>query len=398
MYNPFSPERFGRPQVYAILLLLAFFAQTVWIVAAQPLRPTELAYIEAGVEEIKFHEPPPTSILSPIVSLVSAAPVLVFEPPFESAAEHEALRWPARLPFVVLGLLLGGSIWYVARRLYGNLGGYIALTLYCFSAFTGYSARVSGFVVGAFGIFGVIFVAIAVSHTLYAFSPDTEGRPWAQVLELRHRWRRILLLAAALVLSSAAGFAAVVAVALALAFMLYLAPGRRIAATTILILSCAIAFLVLLPLTLFHPRAIATALAPPAGVAYYVHYFGAQLAFYFRGLLHLARDPGLLLLSLASLAAYIAWRRSRYFGNTAPLLVLIALWFVGVLQFAPDLLSYGAFPLRGLSFLFVFIAGLCADMLETRHRLLVAAVLTGLLASHAVLNLLTLSNPAFPGH
>ena len=396
MYNPFSPERFGRPQIYAILLLLAFFAQALWVVVRQPLRPTELAYVQAGVEEIKFHEPPPTSILSPIVSLLSAAPVLVFEP--ATATEHESLRWPARLPFVFVGLLLGGSIWYVARRLYGNLGGYIALVLYCFSSFTGFSARVSGFVVGAFGIFGVVFVSIAVSHTLYAFSPDTEGRPWAQVLELRHRWRRILLLAAALVLSSAAGFAAVVALVLALGFMLYLTPGRRIAATAILLLSCAIAFLVLLPLTLFHPGAVLAAFAPPAGLSHYAQYIGPQLAFYFKELLRLARDPGLLLLTVAAFAAYVCWRRSRYFGNIAPLLVLIALWFVGVLQLAPDLLAYGAFPLRGLPFLFIFIAGLCADMLETRHRLLVAAVLTGLLASHAVLNLLTLSSAAFPGH
>jgi len=29
--------------------------------------------------------------------------------------------------------MLGGSLWYVARRLYGNAGGYIALALYCFS-------------------------------------------------------------------------------------------------------------------------------------------------------------------------------------------------------------------------------------------------------------------------
>jgi hypothetical protein len=217
-------------------------------------------------------------------------------------------------------------------------------------------------------------------------------------MELRHRWRRILLLAAALVLASAAGFAAVVAIVLALGFMLYLTPGRRIAATTILVLSCTIAFLVLLPLTLFRPRALLTALTPPAGIAYYAHYIGPQLGFYFSQLLHLARDPGLFLLALASFVTYVAWRRSRYFGNTAPLLVLVVLWFVGVLQLAPDQLSYGAFPLRGLPFLFVFIAGLSADLLETRHRLIVAAVMTGLLASHAVLNLLTLSRAAFPGH
>ena len=38
-----------------------------------------------------------------------------------------------RLPFLFAGCLLGGCIWWVARRLYGNLGGYTALALYCFS-------------------------------------------------------------------------------------------------------------------------------------------------------------------------------------------------------------------------------------------------------------------------
>ena len=38
-----------------------------------------------------------------------------------------------RLPFLFAGVLLGGCIWWVTRRLYGNLGGYTALALYCFS-------------------------------------------------------------------------------------------------------------------------------------------------------------------------------------------------------------------------------------------------------------------------
>ena len=29
--------------------------------------------------------------------------------------------------------MLGASLWYVARRLYGNFGGFIALALYTFS-------------------------------------------------------------------------------------------------------------------------------------------------------------------------------------------------------------------------------------------------------------------------
>jgi len=39
----------------------------------------------------------------------------------------------AAAPYLFFGVMLGGSLWYVARRLYGNAGGYIALLLYCFS-------------------------------------------------------------------------------------------------------------------------------------------------------------------------------------------------------------------------------------------------------------------------
>ena len=38
-----------------------------------------------------------------------------------------------RLPFLAAGCLLGAGLWWVTRRLYGNLGGYTALALYCFS-------------------------------------------------------------------------------------------------------------------------------------------------------------------------------------------------------------------------------------------------------------------------
>ena len=35
--------------------------------------------------------------------------------------------------FLLTGIFLGGALWWVTRRLYGNPGGFIALALYCFS-------------------------------------------------------------------------------------------------------------------------------------------------------------------------------------------------------------------------------------------------------------------------
>ena len=60
-----------------------------------------------------------------------------------------------RLPFLMAGLLLGASLWYVARRLYGNIGGYIALGLYCFSPMViARSSQVQPDIVAAWGAFG----------------------------------------------------------------------------------------------------------------------------------------------------------------------------------------------------------------------------------------------------
>ncbi len=61
---------------------------------------------------------------SPLYYLTAAAPVLV----------HPSVLppdWPLGqiwddFPYLFFGVMLGGSIWYVARRLYGNAGGYIA--------------------------------------------------------------------------------------------------------------------------------------------------------------------------------------------------------------------------------------------------------------------------------
>jgi hypothetical protein len=47
--------------------------------------------------------------------------------------------------------------------------------------------------------------------------------------------------------------------------------------------------------------------------------------------------------------------------------------------------------LVALPFFFVFIAGVCADLLETRQRVLVLASLLGLLSAYAVLSLARLA-------
>src|SRR5208337_4826495 len=67
---------------------------------------------------------------SPLYYLVAAAPLLLRPGSWLPEALEPFLT---ATPYLFFGVMLGASLWYVARRLYGNAGGYIALALYCFS-------------------------------------------------------------------------------------------------------------------------------------------------------------------------------------------------------------------------------------------------------------------------
>ena len=108
----------------------------------------------------------------------------------------------------------------------------------------------------------------------------------------------------------------------------------------------------------------------------------------------------------SALAAYAVSRRVRYFGNTAPLLATGLLALAAVSGLAEDTLAYGAFPLRALPFVFLFLGGVAADMLETRsatqgapqRRDMVLAMVGALLASHAIIGVLELKRTGGSGH
>jgi hypothetical protein len=88
-----------------------------------------------------------------------------------------------------------------------------------------------------------------------------------------------------------------------------------------------------------------------------------------------------------ALIVYFGWKRARYFGNTAPLLIAALLLILAL--GAPNFPGQG-FHLTMLVFLFVFVSGVFADLLETRQKLPVMAALAGLLGAAAVWNLLRL--------
>ncbi len=291
--------------------------------------------------------------------------------------------WLAHAPFLFFGVMLGASLWYVARRLYGNAGGYIALMLYCFSpgfirsSALWYAKPETG---AAWGAFGSIFTAIAVSHTLYA---PREVVLW--------NWRRILLLGISLALAIGSQFSLIVLLPLALGFLLYLAPDRRGAAGVIWGASSAVGGLLIFASYFFHPNEFWQGMRHARWFGYSLQSFGIWPVY--RNLLDQLGQvcPALIIAVPATLVVYVAWTRARYFGNSAPLLVAGLFLLLGLAS--PHYPGLG-FRLLAIPFLFLFVAGVTSDLMETRFRSLVHACAWGLLAAYGAWSLMELARVA----
>jgi len=394
----FTRERFGTPQILAGALLFVFVAECGWLIAHESpsiISPEEYTRVQAGLAQwrgggvagtpavakqlagdLPMRAPVFDSEHSPLWYLIGSLPVAIFRVNPGSVAG----LWLTRAPYLMIGTLLGASLWYVSRRLYGNAGGYIALALYCFSPAVLRSSALwfsQPHVAGAWGTFGAVFTAIAVSHTLYA---PREVVLW--------NWRRILLLGVSLALAIGSQFSLAIILPLLMAFMLYLAPERKAAALVIFLAALAVAVLLLFASYFFYPPlfwhgitnaiffdASGHALAMPGAYLQFVK----ELA---------AAGPVLVVVVPAALASYAGWRRSRYFGNSAPL--IFAALFALLRVVSPHAAESG-FTLLAALFLFVFVAGIAADLLETKGRDLATALIVGLVAANAAWNVIGLA-------
>lgn len=388
----FTRERFGRPQFLAALILLAFLAQALWLVhvelsSAQSMDGEEALRIGEGLKQwhgrgiasAPLSDPVDDPFIhlsqssengfdtehSPLLSLVSAAPLLVW-PNHLSAESATYWRWLPKLPFLACGLFLGASLWYVARRLCGNTGGFIALTLYAFSPSLIQAAAVwhtEPEIVAAWGAFGTIFTAIAVAHTLYA---PREVVLW--------NWRRIVLLGVSLAIAIGSQFSMMIVVPLALIFLLYVAPVRRRAGLAIWVAACVVGLIVLLGIYFFHIHTFLESIRHAVFLGLTWRGF-TVLAVYTQVAKQIGGAFSVFVIALpVALITYCLWPRSRYFGNTAPLLVGVLFVFLAM---ATPHTGGAGFLLAAIPFLFIFVSGVLADLLETRHR---AAILTAVLA------------------
>jgi hypothetical protein len=286
-------------------------------------------------------------------------------------------RWRARLPFMAIGVLLGASLWYVSRRLYGNAGGYIALSLYAFSPpLIMRAAAIQPAMVAAWGAFGIVFTAIAVSHTLYA---PREVVLW--------NWKRIALLGLAIALAVGSHLALAAAVLFAFAFMMYLAPERRPAALAIMAAACALGFVLLFAACGFNIHAMTAAARGLRSTDFAPQLLARKLTYSLLAVFFL-RIPGVLVALAAALVAYTAWKRPRFFGVTAPLLGFVVMIVLGITM--PHLGGFDLF-VASLPFAFVFIAGVFADLLETAYGGLIAGILAGVILAHATYSVVALA-------
>ncbi len=288
---------------------------------------------------------------------------------WESRHELSSIKYLLHLPFVFFAVWLGGGLWWVARRLYGNAGGFLALGLYCFCpAIIRFAVMPNNDVLAMWGIYGLVYTAIGVAHAI-------QGP--------RRKWRpRIALLTAALGLTAAAHLvAAIVGFVAAIIFMFYVAERRRSAVVQIPVFAGVGAFLILLAFYGFR-------LAPFS----YVFTGGAGIfRFSVQGVLGFVSTLGnapILIAAFLALVLYTGVPRSRYFGNTTPLLMVLALCALQTTQ----VVSYPW--LWALPFLFTFIGGTFADAIETRQRKLFLTVTGTVLVIQAMVCLSTLSSLA----
>ncbi len=371
--------RFNPPQRIAAVMLALFLAQGFWLTSRQTLSDRDYQYARCGRE--MWERPSPlagyfTSCgnihdgvlayrlagLPLTLNLLAERGLDHFRKPEDRVVQETGpiSTWELRhqlthillllrLPFLFAGVVLGGGLWWVTRRLYGNLGGYTALALYCFSPpILRACVSPSPEILAALGVYGAVYTGIGVAHAM-------QGP--------RRKWRpRIVLLTAALGLAACAHIVALpTAALLGLVLMLWVAEGRRSQVLPVMLAASAGALVLLFVCYGFSPDAFSYVFRSAAG-------FVSLSLDPARRFFSTLSNAGITVAAGAAVLLYLGVRRSRYFGNTAPLLCVLVLLLI-VMTGAP-----GSPWLWAVPFLLTFIGGVFADAYESpRPRLALAA-------------------------
>jgi len=370
---------FNLPQRVAAGLLALFLIQGLWLVGHQTLTDRDYQYARCGREMWERPSAVPGYFTScgnihdgvlgyrlaglPLtLNLWAERGLDRFRKPEDRViqASGEVSTWElrhqlthvlllVRLPFLLAGAVLGAGLWWVTRRLYGNWGGYTALALYCFSpAVLKACIAPNSEILAALGVYGGVYTCIGVAHAM-------QGP--------RRKWRpRIVLLTAAFGVAAAAHIAALPVVALlGLAAMLWVVEGRRSQVLPVVLAATAGALVLVFACYGFSPDAFSYVFRSAAGFLWVS--IGPAMRFFSS-----MANVGITVAAAAGLALYLGLSKSRYFGNTAPLLCFLALILL-VMTGAP-----GTPWLWSLPFLLTFVGGVFADAYEEpKGRLAMAA-------------------------
>ncbi len=371
---PSSPilPKLGLPQIAALVLLFIFAAQCFWFMARVPITQMEASYVEDGLLHVDRLANANSEYRSPLIAVLAGFPAKAMgnDRQFSRLSDF---RFLIRLPFLIAGLLLGASLWYVARRLYGNVGGYIALGLYCFSPMAVTRAsQVQPDIVGAWGAFGLVFTGIAAAHTLYA---PREVVFW--------NWKRILLMGISMALCVGSQWSLWLVLLPTLAFMLWVGHVRPMAALAIFAAACVVGLALLWGLSSFRPYVFADALRNADWIEFSPAQLSGRTVYSLLGLFFLQNGLGPAILLFVSLVTVAAWKRTRYFGTVAPLITGVLLIVTGLVMqhFAGLIFLFVALP-----FLMLFMAGISADLLDTRYAVFANAIIVGVLVANAVMD------------
>ncbi len=363
------------PQILAALLLCVFLAQCLWFVSRVGLAENEGLILQAGAAQLHGQWMANSEQHSSLVPLLASLPVIGKDT--SNAYLMTRYRWAVRAAFLFMGVMLGGSLWYVARRLYGNAGGYIALLLYVFSPFIIIrSSLLQPDIAAAWGAFGLIFTGIAVAHTLYA---PREVVLW--------NWKRIVLLGVAIGIAVSAQYSMAWLLVLTLLFMLWLAPVRRGAVVQIWLAACLVGTLVLSFTFVPRPTQVFAALRHAAWGEFDFAQFLRPTSYRLIGHFYWDNSAPVLLLLIVALITYVVWPRTRYFGTSAPLVTALLCLF---LSLAMPHTGGPLFLLVSLPFVYVFIAGVFTDLLETRYATVLAGGLVGAILTHGIASVMGL--------
>ena len=373
-----SGFRFDRPQQLAALLLVLLLAQCFWVFHRQSLNERDYNFARCGREMWEKPNPlagyfttcgniPDGTLGYRIAGLpLTVQRVLAGENAGVSTWEmrHEIgyVLLLLHTGFLFTGILLGGALWWVTRRLFGNPGGFIALAFYCFSPAVIHACTYpNNEILTAFGLFASLYTAMGVAHAMH-------GPP--------RKWRsRIVLLTLTFAVTAASHVAAfLLALLLSIILMAYLAEGRRAYIVPILTTASIGTLLLVFASYDFSLDAF----------GYFFHSGAGRVWFSLQPInqwFFSLPNAAVSLAAVTALLLYLPTRRSRYFGNTVPLLIA----FLFLILVTPGISSEPT--LWAMPFLLTFIAGVFADFLETRYRPIILAAAGSLLLLEAALGL-----------